>query len=138
MYQRRIETSFTKQAAAVFKNLELFVDGRSVQHFGRCQVCGETLELQVWRGFEGCAERWQILCRRAQTSHAAVQLEMNRMLRNPNPSRSPFQQFDMPDLPNCRCKAEADDFFFLTAPKTGHQQNSSGDSFFAERDRFVE
>src|ERR1041385_4093654 len=80
----------------------------------------------------------QFFRRAAESSHAAIELEMNGVLFNSNSSGGAFHQFDMAEFPDCRREIEADNLFFLAAPEACHQQNSSRNSFFAKRNGFVE
>ena len=138
VHQGRIETGLAQHAAGFFENFELLGDRRRVQHFRRREMSGKAFELQVRRGFQRCQQSRQIFRRGAEPPHARINLQMNRMLGHADLGGGAFHQLDMPDFPDRRCQVEADDFFFLAAPETGHQQNPCGNAFFTKRNRFVE
>src|SRR5580765_127084 len=72
-----------------------------------------------------------------QPPHAGIDFQVNGLRTSVLIARGPLEQLKVPRLPDGRGQILADDFFFLAAPETSHQQNSSAQSGGTQRHSFV-
>src|ERR1700704_518609 len=63
---------------------------------------------------------------------------MDGVFWNTESLRRGFKQFDLPGLPDRWSQSQANDFLFLAAPETSHQQDASTDPSFAKGNCFVQ
>ena len=63
---------------------------------------------------------------------------MDGMFGNANHRCRPFEQFNLPRLPDRRSQSQTNDIFLFAPPETGHQQDASANPSFAKRNRLIQ
>src|SRR5262252_1935901 len=90
-------------------------------------------------GVRQCFEHLRkVLHRDAKASHARVDLQVNGMLCNSECCSRLVEGLDLPSLPHGWRELQTDDFVFLAAPETRHEQDVGLNSCFVQRDCFIE